>query len=68
MRDRRAPERHDVIGVGNVAADRAVHLLVLEVEHRIVVTDGGPEEALRVVWGRRDHDLEARHMGEERLD
>ena len=61
-------ERHRVIAVGHLAPDASVHLLVLEEQHGIVVADRRPEEALRVVGRRRDDDLQARHVREERLD
>ena len=61
-------ERHDVVAVGDVAADGAVHLLVLEEEHRVVVADRGSEQARGVVRRRGDDDLEPGHVGEERLD
>ena len=68
MRDRRLAERHEVLVRRDVAADRAVHLLVLEEQDRVVVADGRSEQARGVVGRRRDDDLEARHVGEERLD
>ena len=68
MGDLGLPERHGVVGVGHVAADGAVHLLVLEEEDRVLVADRRAEQAAGVVRGRRDDDLEARHVGEERLD
>ena len=61
-------QRHRVVPRRHLAADRAVHLLVLEEQHRVVVADRGPEQALGVVGRRRDDDLEARDVGEERLD
>ena len=64
----RPAERDGVLAVGDVAADAAVHLLVLEEEDRVVVADRRPEQALGVVRRRRDHDLQARDVGEERLD
>ena len=51
----------------HVAANRAVHLLVLEEQHRVVVPDRRAQEPLGVVGRGRDHDLEPRDVGEERL-
>ena len=68
MGDGRLAERHDVVGVGHVAAHRAVHLLVLEEQHRVVVADRRAEQPARVVRRRRDDDLEPGHVGEEGLD
>ena len=63
----RTAERDCVVRIRHVTADRSVHLLVLEEEHRIVVPDRGPQQALGVVWRGRDDDLQARDVGEERL-
>src|SRR4030095_16399148 len=41
--------------------------LVLEEEDRVVVSDGGLDQALGVVRGRRLHDLQPRRVGEVRL-
>ena len=68
MGDLGLAERDRVVGVGDVAADGSIHLLVLEEEHRVLVADRRAEQAAGVVRrGRHDH-LEPRHVGEERLD
>ena len=56
-------ERDRVVGVGDVAADRAVHLLVLEEQHRVVVADRRAQQAAGVVRRGRHDDLEARARG-----
>ncbi len=68
MGDRGLAERDRVVGLWDIPADRAVHLLVLEEQDRVVVPDRGPEETGGVVRGRGHHDLQTRDVGEERLD
>ena len=46
---------------------RAVELLVLEEQHRVVVADGGLHHRLRVHRGRRQRHLDARHVREPRV-
>ena len=41
---------------------------MLEEDHRIVVPYGLNQETLGLVWGRRQHDLEARDVGEQRIE
>ena len=60
-------ERHRVVRVRHVAPDGAVHLLVLEEQHRVVVADRRAEQAPGVGRGRGDDHLQARDVGEERL-
>ncbi len=61
-------ERNHVLPIGHFPADRSVHLLMLEIEDRIVVPDGAPEQTPGIVRGRRHDHLEPGHVGEERLD
>ena len=60
-------DRDDVVLVRQVFLDAPVEVLVLDEEHRVVVADGGLEQALGVVRRRRRDDLEARAVHEHGL-
>src|SRR5262245_29073005 len=64
---RRTADRNDVVLRGQVLLDPAVEELVLEVDDRIVVADGGLDQPLGVVRGRRGHDLETGRVDEVHL-
>ena len=68
MRDRGLPQRDGVVGVGHIATDRAVHLLVLEEQDGVVVADRGAQQSASVVRGRRHDHLQPRDVREEGLD
>ena len=55
------------LGVGHFPR-RVVERLALDEHDRVVVADRGLQQALRVVRGRRHHDLEARHVRVEALE
>ena len=57
-----------VVLVGDFAAQAAVALLVLEEQDRVVVADRALQQALAVVRGARDDDLQAGDVEEQRLD
>ena len=63
----RLAEGNRVALVGHLVLDAAVEVLVLEVENRVRILDGGREEALRVRGRSRARDLEARDVREARL-
>ena len=58
---------HGVLFGRQVLLDAAVEALVLEEEHRVVVADGGFDEALGVVGGGRAHHLQAGRADEPHL-
>ena len=60
--------RDGVVTIGDLATHEAICALVLEEDDRVVVADGGLEQALGVVWSGGGDDLESRGVGEEGLD
>ena len=56
-----------VLAVGHLAAHQAVGFLVLEKDHRVVVADGGLEQALGVVGSAGSDHLQARSVEEVSL-
>ena len=60
-------ERRRVVGVGHLALDAAVQVLVLEVEHRVRVADRLDQEALGVLGRGRADQLQAGDVRERAL-
>jgi hypothetical protein len=58
-REARFPERHDVLALGHLAAERAVVELRLEHDDRIGIADRRGQQAFCVGGRRRDRDLHA---------
>src|SRR5512141_2243242 len=67
LSQRRLPDGDQVLLRGNLFLDPPIEELVLEVDHRVVVPDGGFEQPLRVVRRRRGHHLEAGDVAEPRF-
>src|SRR5216683_485738 len=59
--------REDLLLFGQGLLDPAVQPLVLEIDDRVLVPDGGLDQPLRVPRGGGVHDLQARRMKERRL-
>ena len=66
-RDPSLADGHGVIALGHFVLDTAVEEFVLEVEHRVVVADGGLDQSLGVVSGRGHDDFEPRRVHEPHL-
>ncbi len=60
----RLSEWDPLVPVGDLPRHRAVDTFRLEEHHGVFVMDRGEEETLRVGGGGRDHDLQARRVGE----
>src|SRR5439155_24880337 len=60
-------DRDHLVALWHRALGAPVEELVLEVDHWIVVTDGGLQQAFRIVSRRRRHDFESGTVHEPRL-
>ena len=59
-------QRDAPVVVGHLTFHTVEHL-VLEDDHQVVVADGAQEQAPGIGRGRRDHRLDAGHVGEDRV-